>query len=63
MFSAYDIKFTMFFYAEPKPMKIEQTKASSVQFREVEVQQMNKNSQMSVKPGSIHTVQTPVYGH
>ena len=44
-------------------MKVEPSKATSVQFREVEVQQMNKSAQMSVKPGSIHTVQTPVYGH
>ncbi|XP_078494778.1 spermatogenesis associated 4 isoform X1 [Ciona intestinalis] len=36
-------------------------KTSSVQFREIQVQQMNKSSQMSVKPGSIHTIQTPVF--
>uniref|UniRef100_H2YZN9 Spermatogenesis-associated protein 4 n=2 Tax=Ciona savignyi TaxID=51511 RepID=H2YZN9_CIOSA len=39
----------------------EQSKTSSVQFREIQVQQMNKSSQMSVKPGSIHTIQTPVF--
>jgi len=39
------------------------TKSSSVQFREINVQQMNKASQMAVKPGTIHTVQTPVFTH
>lgn len=34
-----------------------------VQFREITVQQMNKASQMAVKPGTIHTVQTPVFTH
>ncbi|CAK8683674.1 unnamed protein product [Clavelina lepadiformis] len=43
------------------PVKICQANSSSVQFREMQVQQMNKTSQMSVKPGTIHTVQTPVF--
>nr|CAB3266518.1 spata4 spermatogenesis associated 4 [Phallusia mammillata] len=35
--------------------------SGSVHFREIKVQQMNKSAQMSVKPGTIHTVQTPVF--
>jgi len=39
----------------------EHPKSGSVQFREINVQQMNKASQMAVKPGTIHTVQTPIF--
>lgn len=35
----------------------------SVHFKEIQVKQTNKSSQMSVRPGSVQTVQSPVYGH